>query len=940
MGLRGKQTAAARLEDGLGAHPAIREVRASAVTGNVLVLFDPARLPLTVLMVEVRRTAKRVNGARPSTGGTNGGTNGWHARDVIEVMRSLETSADGLDSREAARRLAAEGPNRLPVPRPRSALQIIGGHLTSVPVMVLAGAAALSVASGAVLEAAVIGAVVAANAAVGYFTESRVERILTSLQQAGIPETQVRRNGREIVLPATALVPGDVVVLKPGQDVPADARLIHVEGLSVDESALTGESAPVFKHPRPVPAPGTPLAERTSMVYTGTVVAAGSAVAVVTGTGRNSEVGRVRALVGGAVAPPTPLERQLDRTGRTLVLASLACCAGALGLGLLRGVGLLEMLRTTVSLAVAAVPEGLPAVATTTLALGVQRMVERRMVVRRLGAIEGLGATTVICADKTGTLTENRMKVAAWWVGHARSKDHVLERAAALAVLCNEAEVDEQGEPARGSATEVALLVAARHLGVDCRSLRSRLPLLRVQPRMDLAHWMATVHDQGPGRRLVAVKGAPEQVLARAKYVFDGGEPRLLTEEDRRAIVGANGHLARRGLRVLGLAFKEVEPEWELSYEGLVWVGLVGLVDPVRAGVRDAIAACRAAGIRTVILTGDQAATAAAVSRELDLVRQGEVRVLEATELARMDERELREAVRQAHVFARVSPAHKYQIVRALQAGGEVVAMTGDGVNDAAALKAADVGVAMGAAGTDVAREVADVVLLDDDFRSVVGAVEQGRTIQRNIGKSLRFLLGSNFSEILVTLGGLALALGRPLSPIQFLWLNLVSDVLPALALALEPPEPDVMDRPPRDPAKPLLGGRTLASLAGDAALMSAGTLGAHALALARGRTGAAATTVAFSTLTTTQLLYALSSRSESRSGFTRLGSNPLLTGVVAGSLGLQVLSVALPPLRRLLGTAPLGAPDWALVLGGATLPIAVREVARASSRTRTDRRR
>jgi Ca2+-transporting ATPase len=938
-GLRGRHALAARLEDGLGAHPAIREVHASAVTGNVLVLFDAARLPLGDLLVETRGVTERARSG--ATRVAAAGPDGWHARDVIDVMRQLETSADGLTSREAIHRLATVGPNRLPVPRPRSATQILGAQLASMPVVILAGAAALSIASGAVVEAVVIGAVVAANAAVGYFTESRVERILTSLQQAGIPEAIVYRDGGEVSLPATALVPGDVVVLRSGMDVPADARLFYVDGLAVDESALTGESVPVVKRSPPVGDHRTPLAERASMVYAGTVTAEGSALAVVTGTGRASELGRVRALVGEAVAPPTPLERQLDRTGRSLVLASLACCVGALGLGVLRGVGLMDMVRTTVSLAVAAVPEGLPGVATTTLALGVQRMVQRRTVVRRLGAIEGLGATTLICADKTGTLTENRMTVATWWVGDRRSRpagqrsvDPRLRRAAAIAVLCNEARLDERGQPAGGSATELALLIAARRLGVDWQVLRTEFPLLRVQPRIDGAHWMATVHDEGPGQRLVAVKGAPEQVLARAKYITEGGrDPRLLTEEDRRAIIRTNARLAGRGLRVLGLAYKDVEPEWELSYEGLVWVGLVGLTDPVRTGVRETIAACRAAGIRSVILTGDQAATAAAVCRDLGLVADGRVRVLEATELARMDERELREAVRHVDVFARVSPAHKYQIVRALQAGGHIVAMTGDGINDAAALKAADVGVAMGAAGTDVARDVADVVLLDDDFGAVVGAIEQGRTIQDNIGKALRFLLGSNFSEILVTLGGLALALGRPLSPIQFLWLNLVSDVLPALTLALEPPEANTMRRPPRDPAVPLLPGRILARLAGDAALMSAGTLGAYAAAAARTGAGAHASTVAFSTLTSAQLLYALASRSEQRSGFSALGRNPLLASVVGGSLALQLLAVALPPLRGLLGTTTLGAADWALVAAGATLPMAVREALRAGTR-------
>jgi Ca2+-transporting ATPase len=658
----------------------------------------------------------------------------------------------------------------------------------------------------------------------------------------------------------------------------------------------------------------------------------------VTGTGRESELGRVRTLVAETSAPPTPVERQLDRTGRSLVAISLGCCAGALGLGLLRGVALGEMLRTTISLAVAAVPEGLPAVATTTLALGVQRMFERRMVVRRLAAVEGLGATTVICADKTGTLTENRMRVAAWHVGDceyahppAGRADPALESAMVIGALCNEAEIDEVGRPLKGSATETALLAAAQALGVDYRTLRARYRLLGIRPRLEGEHWMATVHEDGT-RRLLAVKGAPEHVLARAAFHREDGALRPLTAERRQAILRANAHMAGRGLRVLGLASRVVEPECEESYDDLTWVGLVGLTDPVRRGVREAIAACRNAGIRTVIITGDQARTAAAVCRELDLVRNGHVRVVEAAHLALLDEAGLREEARHAHAFARVSPAHKYQIVRALQTGGEVVAMTGDGINDAAALKAADIGVAMGARGTEVARDVADVVLLDDDFGSIVQAVQHGRTTHTNIRKVLTFLLGSNFSEILVTVAALAVGFARPMSPIQFLWLNLVSDVLPALALALEPPEPDVMARPPRDPAEPMLSGRVLARVGADAALLAAGTLGVYHLALARYGPGARAGTLAFETLTSAQLLYALSCRSERRSGFSGLHRNPLLAGVVGGSLGLQILAVAAPPLRRLLGTTPLSAADWGLVAAGVAMPLAVRELARAAA--------
>jgi Ca2+-transporting ATPase len=932
--LRGAPAMARTLELRLGGHRAVRTVHVNPLTGSVLVHFDARRLSVRRLLAALARetAASRSgrNGHHPPPP-ERGRRDGWHAVSAAEVLERLATSAEsGLTAAEVERRRLAHGGNALPTHRPKSAMAIVRDHLSSLPVVLLGGAAALSLLGGAVLDAAIILAVVAANAAVGYATESRVERILTALQNATIPQALVRRDGAQVVVPAAALTAGDIIVLRAGYDVPADARLLTADGFSADESALTGESMPVAKSAAVVCAPEALLGDRRNVVYAGTGVAEGWALACVTAVGRDSELGRIRALVAETRAPSTPLERQLDRLGRSLVGLSLGCCAAALGLGLLRGIAFGDMLRSVVSLAVAAVPEGLPAVATTTLALGMQRLMRQGVLVRRLAAVESLGATTVICADKTGTLTENRMSVHAWFVGgreHRREAtrdggdDEALRTALAVAALCNEAELFDDGADFRGSATEAALLLAAQEAGLDYRALRAAHPIKAVRPRLDGDTWMGTVHAHG-GRRLVAVKGAPEAVLARVARMVTAEGTAPVEGPERQRIHAMHAAIAARGFRVLGLAYKETSGDVEPTYDGLVWLGLVALTDPVREGVREAIAACRAAGIRTVILTGDHPQTAAAIARELGLGG----RVVEASELAQADTPRLAELAASADVFARVSPAHKYQIVRALQAAGHVVAMTGDGINDAAALRAADVGIAMGARGIDLARDVADVVLLQDDFGALVRAVAQGRSIHANVSRSVRFLLSTNFSELFATVGALALGLPRPLSAMQLLWINLLSDVAPALALAVEPPDRAVMERPPRDPAAPMLTGSALRDIAGDAALLTTATLGAHMIGLAGGGAPRAAT-LAFSTLTTAQLVHTLRYRAAVGNHERHARSHVL--PVVLGSLGAQLIAMVAPPLRGLLGIAALRPADWLVVAAGALAPAAIHETRR-----------
>src|SRR5262252_8700974 len=598
-GLRGQPALKFHLEDRLGGHPAVRQVKANLLTGNVLVLFDYRSVSVRDLVAAVIESRA---GVPPSGNGHVAGARidlapaadhpAWHAVSHDAAAVQLETSSEtGLSNDEAAARLAAVGANRFPVPDPKSALAILRDQVATMPVALLVAAAGVSIVSGGLLDACVIMGVVAINAAVGYFTESRVERIISSLHDLTIPMAFVRRDGKDAIVAATTLVPGDVVILKPGYDVPADGRIIAARGLAVNESALTGESNPVTKAADVIHGGNSPIADRTNMVFAGTVVSEGTGLAVITETGRRTELGRVRALVAEVAAPPTPLERQLDTLGQQLVTASLALCGVAFGLGLLRGVPLLEMFRTATSLAVAAVPEGLPAVATTTLALGMRRMFERQMVVRRLSAVESLGAVTVISVDKTGTITENRMTVGAWYVGgrdfippiesavsdadpaaSGAGLDQALERALGVAALCNEAELEwreGRGRPSVGSATESALLLAALEAGMDYRTLRSQFPVVGMRARGDGDNWMATTHETGGGRCVTMVKGAPEEVLRRSRRWLTGVTSEPLTAKIGREILSANARMADRGMRVLGLAFGELEPGAAARYTEL-----------------------------------------------------------------------------------------------------------------------------------------------------------------------------------------------------------------------------------------------------------------------------------------------------------------------------------------------------------------------------------
>ncbi len=980
-GLRRSKALKVFLEVRLARRGGIIRVRANPLTSNVLVLFtapgDPAAVTalLERVLAEYGDEIERLREAYYRTNGHEGAVSGappppwgpqglmgqltgllakeagqpaepWHLAGAGYALTRLGSSkATGLASAEARGRLTRYGSNVLPEAAPPSRLAILLDQFNSLPVALLAAAAALSLATGGVADALVILAVVAINAAIGYATESKAEAIIHSLKRLVRPTAGLLRGGEPVELPASEVVPGDVLILRPGGYVAADGRLLEAAHLSLDESVLTGESLPAVKTARRLSGRALPLADRRNMVYMGTLVTGGWGLGVVVATGRFTEVGRLQALAAEAAPPQTPLERHLRQVGNQLVAISGGVCGLVFALGLVRGYGLVPMLKSAVSLAVAAVPEGLPAVATTTLALGVASMRRHHVLVRHLEAVGTLGSVQTICLDKTGTITLNRMSVVRAWAGmrplavaegafredgravEPRSVPE-LDRLIQVAALCNESQLNgEEGRYAlKGSSTENALLAMALGAGLDVRELRRRFPLARIEYRSERRNYMTTFHRLPGGRELLAVKGSPAEVLAMCSRQLREGRQVPLSEDDRHEIESENANLAAGALRVLGLAFAVRGGEAATGDDGgFTWLGLLGMADPVRQGVPALVRRFHRAGLGTIMITGDQSPTAYAIGRQLDLSNGAPLEIFDSTRLAEVDPEVLRALSERVQIFARVSPAHKLEIVQALQQAGRVVAMTGDGVNDGPALKAADIGIAMGHTGTDIAREVADVILENDELETMLVAMGRSRTIHDNIRKSVHFLLATNLSEIIVMLLAIALKLGQPLSPLQLLWINIISDIFPGLALALEPPEPDVLERPPRDPREPIVSADDLRRVGLEAATLSATALAAYGWALTRYGQGPRAGAVAFQGLTSAQLLHALSCRS-GKAGFWELPPNPYLTAALTGSLAVQALTIFFPPLRRLLGLTPLGRADALAAGAAALLPLAINE--------------
>ena len=878
----------------------------------------------------------------------------WHTMPLDDVKRLLDTNPEsGLTSVQVTERQLRYGPNELQKIESRPAWRVLVDQFTSIIISLLAFAAAIAWATGDHAEAIAIVVVLVLNATVGFVTEWQASRALDALRRQSHTLSRVRRNGFEATIDAGELVPGDIVILNSGDRVPADARLLEAVRLEAEESALTGESTTVEKNAGAVSAQ-TPLAERHSMLYLGTAIAAGRGVATVVSTGTATELGKIGRLVATSTKERSPLELQLSQLGRRLVYLVLAIAAVVMLTGWLRGDDFWLMVEVGVSLAVAAVPEGLPAVTTLILALGVLRMAQQRAIMRRLPAVETLGSTTVICADKTGTLTENRMTVREYYLSDGRrveieasenslENDLLLQQAVRIGVLCSEASFRaEATDETRtiGDPTETALLVVADALVLDVTHERDLHPKIAEQPFHSSTKRMTTLHRKLDGQHFAALKGAPAVVLAACSNYYDAaGNTVPLDDNSFTKFITANEQMANRALRVLALAVKHFEADTEHTSEaalasGYTFIGLVGLIDPPRPGVAEAIRRAKAAGIRTVMLTGDQLNTGIAIARELGLGKK-EPAALHARDLIDTEPARLGELAHNTDVFARVSPEEKVRIVEALQQAGEIVAVTGDGVNDAPALKRANIGIAMGQRGTEVAKEAADIVLADDNFATILKAVEGGRTIYANITKFVHMMFSHNLGEVLMIFTAIAAGWPLPLLPLQILWMNLVTDVFPALALAVEPASKDIMSRPPRSSRRSFLSRPFFVLIGWQAVMLAAIGLGAYMWALKAYGPGPHSRTVALFALVSVQLGHTFNCRSRTRSAIDGIFKNPFLWIAVLIVVALQLLASYLTLLATVLGTVKPSPTDWVVIGTCGLLTIGIVEVTKFVARRR-----
>ena len=868
----------------------------------------------------------------------------WYDKTAAQTLAGLESGRSGLSPQEAQARLDKYGPNQLAGAPKKPLWARFLDQMRDPMILVLLAAAALSLASSGGedwVEAVIILVIVAVNACISISQEDSAEKALEALQKMSAPLAKVVRGGEQVRLETAFLVPGDVIVLEAGDLVPADARILECANLKADESAMTGESVPVDKQADAVLPEGTVLGDRSNMVISSTVITNGRALCVVTATGMDTEVGRIAGMLMGEEDASTPLQRKMAEISKTLSFVCLAVCAVMFGVGLLYHRPILEMLMAAVSLAVAAIPEGLPAIVTIVLALGVQRMVKHNAIVKKLPAVETLGCAGVICSDKTGTLTQNRMTVKQVWTPGDRHRREALT----IGALCNDTVLSPSGKTT-GDPTETAFVDAALADGLDKNILEQEMPRVFELPFDSERKLMSTVHPLPgqPGRYRVMVKGAPDVLLSRCTHILAGAAVPL-TAALGRDVEAANASMAEQALRVLACGYQDIEslpePSGSAQLEtGLTFVGLVGMIDPPRLEVKDAVGQCYAAGIRPVMITGDHKLTAVAIARELDIFRSGDLAIT-GEDLDFMPQELLEQDVDKFAVYARVSPEHKMRIVKAWQKKGMVVAMTGDGVNDAPALKVADIGCAMGVTGTDVAKGAADMILTDDNFATIVKAVEQGRGIYSNIKKAIHYLLSCNIGEIVTLfLATLFNFHQPPLVAVQLLWLNLVTDSLPALALGMEPVEPSVMEEKPRSASEPLFTRRFSIRLAWQGLMVGLLTLAAYWLGeyVLSDPTMADATanTMAFATLTFCQLFHAFDVRSETQSiAHIGLTSNPAMNKAFLVGMALQLSVLLIPPLMSVFRVCALTLTEWLVVLGLSLIPLAVCEIEKAVRRNK-----
>jgi len=882
----------------------------------------------------------------------------WHTLSTEETYEALDARHEGLDVPEAEARLDKFGLNEIKEERKISKWKILVAQVANPLIYVLVAAAIISLIAGKTIDAIVIGAVIVLNTLIGFFQEFRAEEALEALMAQAAPEAEVIRKPEdsddfvEMSLPASYIVPGDIILLNEGTRVPADARLIEAYNLEVDEAMLTGESFSVEKHHQTLEGE-LPVGDRTNLVYGGTAITRGRARAIVYATAKQTEMGKIATLIEETEKARSPLQKQIDDLGKKLGILAFIVALVMVGVGLLVALDLEDIFLYALATAVSSIPEGLPAVLSITLAIGVNRMAKRNAIIRRLPAVDTLGAASVICTDKTGTLTRNKMTVQQIMTGDRivkvsgtgftpegefKYQDEVFDPnedpdlllALKIGALCNDSRLTQRQDEnekwdVRGDPTEAALVVAAAKAGFHKEKMDKEYHRIEELPFSSKTKYMVTFHEKEDDDDIwVFVKGAPEQVLSFCKNIQMDGKAHKLTEDGRDQVLNRNNEMADDALRVLGLAYTKISRdkidrtkedfEYDKGVE-LTFVGLTGMMDPPREEVFEAIEKCQSAGIRVIMATGDHKITAKAIARNVGIIDQ-DGQVISGTEVSKMDDEELRKAVREVSVFARVAPDHKHRLVEALQYHGYVVAMTGDGVNDAPALQAAQIGIAMGITGTDVTKETAEMVLTDDNFASIVNAVEEGRVVFANVRKVVKLLLGTNAGEILTLLSALIFLTvdGLIITPVQILWINLVTDGILDITLAMEPKEKDVMAEPPREQNARIVNKNILFNILIVAIVMAVGTLFMYQNTV--NGNALVAQTVVFTTLAMFQVFNALNCRSLTQSIFKmKFAGNPYLLLGMAGSVLLQIGAIYLPFMQNALETAPLALQDWGLIV-------------------------
>lgn len=868
----------------------------------------------------------------------------WWQLSVQEVEAFLQTdSVKGLTFAEAEKRLVEYGPNKLTGKRKRSLLAKFIGQFKSFMILILLTAAVISGITGyakgeGVTDALIILAIVIINACIGTAQEAKAENALEALEKMSVPHCKAVRGGQVSVIDVEALVPGDLVIVESGDLVPADMRLTEAVNLKIQESALTGESVPEEKHTKALPEK-TPLGDRENMAFSSSIVTYGRGQGIVTATGMRTEMGKIADMLQTVPETKSPMQARLDQLGRYLGFAAMAICACIFIAGSLQGREVLSMFMIAVSLAVAAIPEGLPAVSTIVLAVGMRRLAEKNAIVRNLPSVETLGSTSVICSDKTGTLTQNKMTVVALFAGNLLTEtpdtaNYAHKMLLLAALLANDAKLNEsaEGSTTTGDPTETALVELGRASGINKNALEQENARLAEIPFDSKRKMMSTVNRDTAGNLTLYVKGGADEVLARCTSILLPDGIRPLDESTRDLIRKQNLTMAEKALRVLATAYRPLDAVPQIMTSDsvehdLVFCGLIGMIDPPREEARNAVAICRAAGIRPVMITGDHMATALAIAGQLDIVRPGD-KFMTGADLEKASDEELDVAVPETAVFARVAPEHKVRIVRAFQDRGAVVAMTGDGVNDAPALKLADIGVAMGITGTDVSKEAADIVLTDDNFATIVTAVGEGRRIYDNILKAVQFLLSTNIGEILVIFTAIMAGWATPLLPVQILWINLVTDSLPALALSVDPAVRDIMERKPVGADRGILEGTFFLRILLQGAMIA--TLALIAFRIGARTDVATGQTMTFAVLAFSQIAHVLNVRSPLRSAFENMFKNRLLLGALAIVLMLMLLVLNLPALHTVFRLAPLHATQWLWVAALSLTPLPLVEIVKA----------